>query len=87
MFVALPHVLAGCDSGDTGTSSSASDFLRSFGVKHVLGFTTGQPWTNPVLFQFLQKQNCQGVFGEKGIVQGLHPVFLNILLTTWNASG
>lgn len=48
--------------------------------------TTVQPCTNPECFQFLQKQHCQQALGEKGMVQGLHQVFLNTLLTTWNSS-
>lgn len=73
--------------GDTIWDITMRDFLGRFWLMHILGFTTVQPWTKPVFFQFLQKQNCQQVFGEKGIVQGLHQVFLNILLTTWNTSG
>lgn len=68
-------------------TSSPSDFLCRFWVMDILAFATVQPWTNPLFFQFLQKQNCRQVFGQKGIVQGLHQVFLNILLTTWNTSG
>lgn len=78
-------VLGGCDSGWHRDIIHQKWF--SVELLDILGFTTVEPWTNPVFFQLLQKQNCQRVFGEKGIVQGLHRVLLNILLTTWNASG
>lgn len=44
---------------------------------NILGFITMQPSTNPAFFKFLQKRNCPQDFGEEGIVQGLHQVFLN----------
>lgn len=74
--------------GDTvGTSSIRTGFLWRFWFMDILGFAAMQPSTNPVYFKFLQKQNCQQVFGGKGIVQGLHQLFLSVLLTTWNTSG
>lgn len=70
-----------------GTSCIRTGFLWRFWFMDILGFAAMQPSTNPVYFKFLQKQNCQQVFGGKGIVQGLHQLFLSVLLTTWNTSG
>lgn len=38
-------------------------------------------------FHFYRSKIAYSFLGEKGIVQGLYQVLLNILLTTWNASG
>lgn len=70
-----------------GTSSIRTGFLWRFWFMNILGFITMQPSTNPAFFKFLQKRNCPQDFGEEGIVQGLHQVFLNVLLITWNTLG
>lgn len=88
VFMALPRVLGGCGSGghcwDIIHQNWFSVEVLVYGYSWLAAM---QPSTNPVYFKFLQKQNCQQVFGGKGIVQGLHQLFLSVLLTTWNTSG
>lgn len=67
-------------------------FLCRLWFMNIPGFTAVQPWTKPALFSIstgvkLPTAIGEGNYAEKGIVQGLYQMLMNILLTTWNTSG